>query len=111
MEYVRNHADEFGIDPDKVGIMGFSAGAALTMYVILNSEPDKLPAFAAPIYGGWLAGAKIPANAPPLFIAGAADDPISDGNPDLYNAWRKAGLAAELHMYSKGGHGFGMNKK
>ena len=111
MEYVREHANEFGINPEKVGLMGFSAGAAVTMYVVLNSKPNKQPNFVAPIYGGWLAGAKVPTNAPPLFIAGAADDPISSGNPDLYNAWRKAGLEAQLHMYSKGGHGFGMKKQ
>jgi dienelactone hydrolase len=53
VEYVREHASEFGIDPEKVGIMGFSAGAGVTMHVIINSAPENQPDFAAPIYGGW----------------------------------------------------------
>lgn len=111
IEYVRDHASEYGIDPHKVGIMGFSAGAGVTMYVIINSAPYRQPDFAAPIYGGWLGDSKIPENAPPLFILAAADDQISEGSPDLYKAWRAAGKSAELHIYSKGGHGFGMQKR
>jgi len=111
VEYVREHASEFGIDPEKVGIMGFSAGAGVTMHVIINSAPDRQPDFAAPIYGGWLGDSEIPEDAPPLFILAAADDPISEGCPDLYKAWRAAGKSAELHMYSKGGHGFGMAQR
>lgn len=111
VEYVRQHAGEYGIDPKKVGIMGFSAGAGVTVYTILHSAPDKQPNFAAPIYGGWLGDSKVPESAPPLFILAAADDGISNGLPDLYKAWRQAGIPAELHMYAKGGHGFGMAKK
>jgi acetyl esterase/lipase len=111
IEFVRAHSAEYGINPHKVGIIGFSAGAALTMFTILNSSPGKLPDFAAPIYGGWIGDSKIPGNGPPLFILCAADDPISTGSPDLYRAWRAAGLSAELHVYSKGGHGFGMVQK
>lgn len=111
LEYVRLHAAEFGIDPKKVGIMGFSAGAGVTVYTILHSAPEKQPDFAAPIYGGWLGDSKVPESAPPLFILAAADDAISAGLPDLYMAWREAGKSAELHMYAKGGHGFGMSKK
>lgn len=111
VEYVRQHAGEYGIDPKKVGIMGFSAGAGVTVYTILHSAPDKQPDFAAPIYGGWLGDSKVPESAPPLFILAAADDGISNGLPDLYKAWRQAGIPAELHMYAKGGHGFGMAKK
>jgi len=108
IEYVREHAKEFGIDTTKVGIMGFSAGAFLTMYAVTNSKPGKQPNFAAPIYGGSLNGSEVPADAPSLFIVGAADDRIAAGSPDLYKAWRAAGKSAELHMYSKGGHGFGL---
>lgn len=111
VEYVRNHANEFGIDPDKVGLLGFSAGAMVTMHTILNSESKNRPNFAGLIYGGWLFGEKVPDNAPPIFIAGAADDLISNENPALYDTWIKAGKKAELHMYSKGGHGFGILKK
>ena len=111
VQYVREHSADFGIDPKKVGIMGFSAGAGVTIHVIINSAPDRQPNFAAPIYGGWLGDSKIPENAPPLFILAAADDPISAGCPDLYKAWRAAGKSAELHIYSKGGHGFGMAQR
>lgn len=110
IQYVRDHASDYGIDPKKVGIIGFSAGAAVTMHVILNSTPEQQPNFAAPIYGGWLGDSKVPDSAPPVFILAAADDAISNGLPDLYKAWRGAGKLAELHIYSKGGHGFGMAK-
>jgi len=108
IEYVREHAKEFGIDTTKVGIMGFSAGAFLTMHVIMNSKPGKQPNFAAPIYGGSLNGLSVPDSAPPIFIACAADDRIAANSPDIFKAWREAGKSAELHIYSKGGHGFGM---
>lgn len=110
VEYIRQHASEFGVDLKKIGIMGFSAGAGVTMHVVMNASPDKMPNFAAPIYGGWIGDSKIPENAPPLFILAASDDPISAGCPDLYKAWRAAGKPAEIHIYSKGGHGFGMSK-
>lgn len=110
IEYVRLHAEEYGIDPQKVGIMGFSAGAWVTMYTILNSVPEKQPNFAAPIYGGWIDEEKVPASAPPIFIACAADDMIIKSAPDLYKAWRAAGKSAELHIFSKGNHGFGIRK-
>lgn len=111
VEYVRDHASEFGINPDRIGMIGFSAGAMVTMHTILNSESKNQPNFAGLIYGGWLFGEEVPDNAPPIFIAGAADDLISKENPALYDTWIKAGKKAELHMYSKGGHGFAMNKK
>ncbi len=110
IEYVRKHADDFKIDPQKIGIMGFSAGAFVTMHAILNSSPANQPDFAAPIYGGWREDLKVPENAPPLFILAAADDAISEGCPKLYKAWRDAGLSAEMHIYSQGGHGFGMDQ-
>lgn len=108
IEYVREHAKEFNIDPAKVGIMGFSAGAFVSMYSIMNAKPGKQPDFGAPVYGGSLNGLEVPDNAPPLFIACAADDGIAANSPDLFKAWRNAGKSAELHIYSKGGHGFGL---
>lgn len=111
VQYVKEHAGEYNVDPGKVGIMGFSAGAGVTTHVILNSDPEFMPDFAAPIYGGWLRGENVPDNAPPLFILCAADDRIAAGSPDLFKAWLAAGKSAELHIYSKGGHGFGMDKK
>lgn len=110
VKYVKENANEYNVNPDKIGIMGFSAGAGVTMHVILNSVEGYMPNFAAPIYGGWLKGENVPENAPPLFILCAADDPIAAGSPNLYKAWRDAGKSAELHIYSKGGHGFGMDQ-
>ncbi len=110
-EYVREHAGEYGIDPNKIGIMGFSAGARVTMNVILQSSPGNRPDFAAPIYGGWKKGTGIPEDAPPLFILAAADDRLVTGSVDLYQSWIDAGRSAELHIYSKGGHGFGMDQR
>jgi acetyl esterase/lipase len=89
--------------------MGFSAGAFVTMYSIMNSKPGKQPDFGAPIYGGSLNGLNVPDNAPPVFIACAADDRIAANSPDIFKAWREAGKSAELHIYSKGGHGFGLS--
>lgn len=109
INYVRQHAGQYNIDPKKVGIMGFSAGAGVTTYVMLNSDSTSQPNFAGAIYGGWLRGAKVPENAPPLFILCAADDRIAAASPELFKAWRDAGKPAELHIYSKGGHGFGMD--
>lgn len=111
IEYVREHAAQFKIDPKKVGIMGFSAGGMVAAYTLLNSKAGKLPDFAAPIYGGSLYGLNVPSDAPPIFIACAADDGLVAKSLDLFKAWRDAGKSAELHIYSKGGHGFGIIPK
>ena len=112
VQYVRQHASEFGISPDRVGIIGFSAGGAVTTGVALKYSPEGRPAFVAPIYPGGelLKDAVVPADAPPMFIAAASDDqlglaPVAVG---FYYKWLTAHKSAELHMYAKGGHGFGM---
>jgi acetyl esterase/lipase len=115
LAYVRQHANELGISPDKIGIMGFSAGGALASSSALNYTSGDRPDFVAPIYAyvpPFLPGA-IKKDAPPLFIAAATDDeyhmvPMS---LDLYSKWLAAGHSAEIHIYSKGGHGFGMNQQ
>jgi len=112
--YVRQHASEFGISPDRVGIMGFSAGGVLAAAVGLKYVPESRPAFVAPIYGaiGRLKASPVPEDAPPMFIAAASDDNLGLA-PDsvaLYEMWRTAHKPGELHMYTKGGHGFGMRK-
>lgn len=112
LKVVRQHASEWGIAPDRVGLMGFSAGATLTMGVLTSYDAESRPNFAASIYGGTVDEAAIPSDAPPLFILCAADDQLvpSTGSSSLYAAWRHAGHSAELHIYSTGGHGFGMHK-
>ena len=99
-------AEEWGVDPDRIGMMGFSAGAGLTMHCTLNSQTMKL-AFIAPIYGG-MGPVDVPENAPPLFAAIAADDFLFNGDFGLIKSWYDAGKPVEFHLYQNGGHGFGM---
>jgi acetyl esterase/lipase len=109
---VRRRAAEWGVAPDRIGLLGFSAGAYLTVDVIAADDPASRPDFAAPIYGGNLSGRALPAGAPPLFALSADDDPIgARAAAGLYQAWKAAGRPAELHLYSKGGHGFGMARR
>jgi acetyl esterase/lipase len=113
--YVRQHASQWGVSPDRVGIIGFSAGGGVTMGVAFNYTPEGRPAFVAPIYpgGSRFKDATVPADAPPMFIAAATDDNLGLA-PDsvmLYEKWLNANKPAELHMYAKGGHGFGMHKQ
>jgi len=112
VEYVRQHASEYGISPDRVGIMGFSAGGFITAEVALHYKPEGRPAFVAPIYGGASSqDAAVPADAPPMFIAAATDDSLglAPGSIALWQKWFDAHKSVELHMYAKGGHGFGMH--
>jgi acetyl esterase/lipase/lysophospholipase L1-like esterase len=112
IEYVRSHTDEFNIQKNRIGIIGFSAGGVVAMGTVYNSKGNNRPDFAALIYPGKLKTTTVPVDAPPLFIAAASDDqlglvPIS---LNIYSDWLSAGKSAELHIYSKGGHGFGMRK-
>lgn len=108
---VRKRAAEWGITQYRVGILGFSAGARVAAGVAMESDAETRPAFAAPIYGGMWEKFSVPAGVPPIFLAVAFDDALAaDAVLELYSAWRAAGQRAELHIYSKGGHGFGMNK-
>jgi acetyl esterase/lipase len=109
---VRKRAADWGIAPDRIGIMGFSAGGHLATGVALNYDADSRPDFAAPIYSSPYEDISVPADAPPLFIAVAHDDAFAaSASVPLYSAWNAAGQSAELHIYSKGGHGFGMHKQ
>ncbi len=100
------NAKEWGVDTDRIGMMGFSAGAGLTMHCTLHSEKMKL-AFIAPIYGG-MGAVEVPKDAPPLFTAIAADDFLFKGEFGVVKSWFDAGKPVELHLYQDGGHGFGM---
>jgi acetyl esterase/lipase len=107
---VRSRADEWNVDPDRIGMVGFSAGAMLTIATAVAGE-DASPAFIGDIYGP-LAALQVPADAPPLFIALAADDPLfANGGFGLVESWRAAGHPVEFHFYEQGGHGFGMYPK
>jgi acetyl esterase/lipase len=112
--YVRQHASEYGISPDRVGIIGFSAGGSVTEEVAFHYAKEGRPAFVAPIYsGGLMKDAPVPSDAPPMFIAAATDDTLglAPQSVTLYQKWAAAQKSVELHMYAKGGHGFGMQKQ
>lgn len=113
--YVRQHAALWGVSPDRVGIIGFSAGGRVTAGVAFHYSPEGRPAFVAPIYaGGEISNdTPVPADAPPMFIAAATDDQLGlvPASLALYDRWTAAHKSAELHLYAKGGHGFGMRKQ
>ena len=107
---IRKRSAEWRVDPHRIGMVGFSAGAMLTMATTLAGE-DAKPAFIGNIYGP-LAPLTVPADAPPLFIALAADDPFfANGGYGLIDSWRAAKRPVEFHLYEQGGHGFGMYPK
>lgn len=99
-------AEEWGVDTNRIGMIGFSAGAGLTMHCTLNSKTMKL-AFIGPIYGG-MGPVEVPADAPPMFNVIAADDFLFGGQFGVIESWYKAGRPVEFHLYQNGGHGFGL---
>jgi acetyl esterase/lipase len=128
---VRSRAKEWGLHPDRIGIVGFSAGghlaaATATGFEKRTYEPvdavDKVscrPDFAVPVYSGYLkakdrdelaTGLGVPKGTPPMFIAHGGADPISDpaGSVVLYQALKRAGVSAELHIYATATHDFGV---
>jgi acetyl esterase/lipase len=97
---------EWGVDTNRIGMIGFSAGAGLTMHSTLHSKTMKL-AFIGPIYGG-MGPVDVPKNAPPMFNAIASDDFLFRGQFGVIDSWFKAGIPVEFHLYQNGGHGFGL---
>jgi len=116
LKYVRDNASKYGIDTKKVGIIGFSAGSTVAMETVLENTTDQLPDFAANIYGGprpELLAVATPEKKIPMFLCAASDDQLklAPRSIQMYNKWLEAGQSVELHMYSKGGHGFGTGKQ
>lgn len=99
-------AAEWGVDTSRLGMIGFSAGAGLTMYCTLNSKSMELD-FIGPIYGG-MGPVEVPKNAPPMFTVIASDDFLFRGQFGVVESWFKAGRPVEFHLYQNGGHGFGL---
>lgn len=109
MRVVRERAAEWHLDRQKLGIMGFSAGGYVAVTVALDNKAETRPNFVGSVYSCCLdTSVIVPADAPPLFIAGAQNDPISNKSaPSIFAAWTQANKPAEIHIYQQGGHGFG----
>jgi acetyl esterase/lipase len=122
IRYLRKHSKGWGIKIDRIGVLGLSSGGLVAMGAAVQHDAQSRPDFIAPIYTPWFLeaakappdpapafiGAKVPPDAPPAFIAVTSDDFIAvPGALKIYTLWREAGKSAELHIYSKGGHGFG----
>ena len=106
---IRKDAAQYGVKPDRIGMVGFSAGAITTMGVILDGDPAVRPNLAAAIYGITLVeNPKLPLDAPPVFVAAAQDDWLGVKGTEIFDLWTKAKRPAEIHIYQKGGHGFGI---
>lgn len=107
---VRGNAARWSVDPARLGIIGFSAGAMTARRVALDPDPAARPAFVGYIYGPQ-DGEPVPADAPPLFDAIALDDALfpSKGFP-IAAAWLAAKRPVEIHGYQQGNHGFGLGR-
>lgn len=103
---ILKRAKEWGVDKDRIGMIGFSAGAGLTMATTLQSRKVKL-AFIAPIYGG-MGPVDVPVDAPPMFAVIASDDFLFGGEFGVIKSWYDAKIPVEFHLYQNGGHGFGL---
>jgi acetyl esterase/lipase len=126
MGIVRSRAVELHIDPHRIGVLGFSAGAHLAAALSNNFEKRLYPAvdgadevscrpdFAVIVYPGYLdrkPGMAISPQAPPTFIVQAEDDPVHVENAtDYFLALKSAKVPAELHIYAEGGHGYGLRR-
>jgi acetyl esterase/lipase len=113
LKVVRQHAAEWGVSPDRIGFMGFSAGAMVTSGTLLQPDAAARPDFAAMIYGApFGVMPAIPAKLPPMFLAWAQDDPVAlEPIIKFHEALKSAGHKPEVHIFSAGGHGFGMKKQ
>ena len=120
---VRNRSKEWNVDTAKIGVMGFSAGgevAALSAMRFDYGNPNATdavdressrPAFQALIYPANTRKYEVANNAPPVFLLAGYNDEIAKGIVDVYLKYKKAGVPAELHIYSNAGHGFGIREK
>lgn len=131
---VRAHAAEWGIDPHRIGVLGFSAGGHMVAAISTHYEQRRYPIvdeadhvscrpdFAIALYPGHLAikekdfilnpDIRVTSQTPPTFLLHATDDPVDPVENSLvyYAALQKAGVPAEMHLYAKGGHAFGLRR-
>lgn len=109
IRYIRTHSKEYGIK--KLGMVGFSAGAMITLHQILDHQEDTCPDFAGVIYGGWYEPLEAPQDAMPLFLSSPVHDVFSaEESWWVYRAWRDADVPVEIHDFSKAEHGYGAGK-
>ena len=105
---VRARAEEWGIDPKKVGYLGYSAGGGVAIGATLKADADAMPSFLASCYGPSLEDVTVPENAPNLFISVRAQhNNVAAGMLALFLAWKKAGANAEMYIYDDGNGPFG----
>lgn len=115
IEFARTHAAEYKINPNRIGIIGFSAGGTVAASTAFDYNKNNRPDFAAPIYPYFPETFLKPtlADAPPMFLLAATND---EGGfnlhcINLYKHWFSSKKIIELHLYANGGHGFGMLKQ
>jgi endo-1,4-beta-xylanase len=110
MSMVRSHAADWDINPQRIGVMGFSAGGELAALMETRFDENSRPDFAVVVYPGFRPGAiTVPKDAPPTFLVCADDDPshvVTTVN--LYLDLEKQGVSSEMHIYAAGKHGFGL---
>lgn len=109
---IRRNAEEWKVDPTRVGIIGFSAGGGVAIGTALAAEGEAYPDFLVTLYGPSLMDVNVPDYAPPLFIAvGNNHFNVTNGCLALFGAWKAAGKPAELHIYDQVNGGFGMTPR
>ena len=112
VESVRRRSKEFSLREDRIGIIGFSAGAAVAVNSAIGADPARRPDFVGAVYGAPPEMGEVPVNAPPLFMAYAEDDELASPTCRiLRDAWKGSGRPLEVHAYAEGGHGFGIVKQ
>ena len=125
---VRSRAEEWAIDPDRVGVIGFSAGGVLTGLTGVHfdkpvtnrvdsiDELNAKPAFLGLVYGSPFGSTsswktEIRKDMPPVFLIAGGNDRIAEAYPEIYQQLKATGVSAELHIYAGVGHGFGIQPK
>lgn len=112
IQFIRERAAEWGIVPNRIGILGFSAGGLVALGATVQFSAATRPNFTAVLYTPSEEDMMVPGDVPPLFLVVANDDPlIINGSIPLYTAWKAVQRPVELHLYTQGGHGFGITKQ
>ena len=110
IDVIRRRSDEWGVVRSRLGALGFSAGGRLLLDLSLQAKPELRPAFVGLIYAVY-PGRPLPDDAPAAFVAAAADDPLFNHSLRAHDAWRQARRSVEAHLYTRGGHGFGLHRQ